>query len=75
MVSLDYTKVRYGDFPRRQHPRLDGSRLTNSSGLWIVFPAYIIYVTGQDILEGLAVASGDAGSVPSVAKILAIKDE
>ncbi|MCJ1478275.1 hypothetical protein MMC13_006952 [Lambiella insularis] len=45
------------------------------NGLWIVFPAYIAYVAGQEILEGLAVASGDAGSTSSVARILAIKDE
>lgn len=32
------------------------------SGAWIVFPSYMVYVFGREILQGLAVASGTAGS-------------
>ena len=41
----------------------------------MVFPAYMIYVFGEELLEALAIASGESGSTTSVGKILAIKDE
>ena len=44
------------------------------SGLWIVFPSYMIYVFGQEILEGLAIASGEDPGM-SRKSTLAIKDE
>ncbi|KAG4029087.1 hypothetical protein MFRU_017g00250 [Monilinia fructicola] len=33
------------------------------NGAWIVVPSYIIYVTGSEILQGLAIAAG--GAIPS----------
>jgi len=42
------------------------------SGAWIVFPIYMIYVFGQEMLEGLAIASGESGTVK---RTLAIKNE
>jgi len=41
----------------------------------MVFPAYMIYVFGQELLEALAIASGEPASTVSIGKILAIKDE
>lgn len=32
------------------------------SGAWIVFPSYMVYVFGREILQGLGVASGTGGS-------------
>lgn len=32
--------------------------LTISSGAWIILPTYMIYVSGSEILQGLAVAAG-----------------
>lgn len=35
------------------------------SGAWLIFPTYMIYVFAQDILQGLAMASGDFTSRPA----------
>lgn len=29
------------------------------SGLWLVFPCYMIYVFGAEILQGLSIAAGE----------------
>ncbi|SLM35542.1 hypothetical protein LPUS_04848 [Lasallia pustulata] len=29
------------------------------NGAWLVFPSYMIYVFGQEILQGLEIASGE----------------
>lgn len=34
--------------------------LIRFSGAWLIFPSYIIYVTGSEIIQGLAIASGGA---------------
>ena len=34
--------------------------LTSSSGAWIVFPTYMIYVFGKEILDGIDAATGVA---------------
>ena len=36
-----------------------------ASGLWLIFPAYMIYTFGADVLDGLAIAGGDTGSMPA----------
>jgi hypothetical protein len=33
-------------------------KTNNASGAWIVFPTYMIYVFGSEILEGLEMAAG-----------------
>ncbi|KAI9838029.1 MAG: hypothetical protein M1819_006183 [Sarea resinae] len=35
------------------------------NGLWLLFPGYIIYVFGREILEGLLIASGGSSSLSS----------
>ncbi|MCJ1407731.1 hypothetical protein MMC19_001802 [Ptychographa xylographoides] len=45
------------------------------NGAWLVFPGYMMYVLGQEMLEAMAVASGNPYSQTSLAKVLAIKDE
>lgn len=30
------------------------------SGAWIVFPAYMLYVSGKEILQGLELATGES---------------
>lgn len=37
------------------------------SGAWLVFPSYMTYTFGRDILDGLAKASGDTSSKPAKA--------
>lgn len=34
----------------------------DSSGAWLAVPSYIIYVTGSEIIQGLAIASGSSRS-------------
>lgn len=34
-------------------------KLTFRSGAWIVFPTYMLYVFGAEILQGLELASGE----------------
>ncbi|MCJ1356386.1 MAG: hypothetical protein MMC33_006381 [Icmadophila ericetorum] len=41
------------------------------NGAWLVVPSYMIYVMGKEILEGLAVATGETGGMNG----WAIKDE
>ena len=36
-----------------------------SSGSWLVFPTYMAFTFATDILQGLAIASGDSSSVPA----------
>lgn len=52
---------------------MNSAPLISSSGPWIVFPIYMISVFGQEILEGLAIATGESDSI--VGKTLAIKNE
>ena len=33
-----------------------------SSGAWLVFPSYMIYLTGSEIIQGLTIAAGAATS-------------
>lgn len=35
-----------------------------SSGAWIILPSYMVFVFARDILQGLAIASGDVSSTP-----------
>ncbi|KAL9612279.1 MAG: hypothetical protein Q9167_003102 [Letrouitia subvulpina] len=35
------------------------------NGSWILLPGYMIFVFGADIVQGLAIASGDIGSSPA----------
>lgn len=44
--------------------------LTVRSGSWIVFPTYMVYAFGAEILEGLAIATG-----AEVPKAIATKEE
>ena len=47
---------------------------TIDSGLWLVFPGYMIYEFARDILHGLSIASGDRSSKPARA-VTPTKDE
>lgn len=38
---------------------------TVGSGLWLVFPSYMVYEFARDILHGLSIASGDRSSKPA----------
>ena len=40
-----------------------------------MFPSYMIYILGQEILEAMAIASGESGNTFSHGMTLAIKDE
>ncbi len=44
------------------------------SGLWLIFPSYMIYHFSKEILHGLSIASGDRSSKPARA-VTPTKDE
>ncbi|CAF9909102.1 hypothetical protein IMSHALPRED_007605 [Imshaugia aleurites] len=44
------------------------------NGLWLLFPSYMIYEFGRDILHGLSIAGGDRSSKPARA-VTPTKDE
>lgn len=44
------------------------------SGAWMVLPSYMVFVFARDILQGLAIASGDVSSGP-VRPVASIKAE
>jgi hypothetical protein len=47
--------------------------LTVASGAWIVVPSYMIYVFGRELVDGLAIASGEDSTAS--AKAVAGKDK
>ena len=67
--------MRDGEEMERLWMRLRESTADNGySGMWLVFPTYMIYILGQEILEGLAIASGEEGGAAAT-KPLTIKEE
>ncbi|MCJ1254802.1 hypothetical protein MMC24_002618 [Lignoscripta atroalba] len=45
------------------------------NGAWIALPSYMVYVFGQEILEGLALASNESIDSEPARDLLAIKNE
>ena len=50
----------YGSFRSKfAIPQIGSTTDEVYSGAWIVFPTYLLYVVGVEILEGLEVATGE----------------
>jgi hypothetical protein len=58
-----------GSFPSKFYPLgrlffLLCTNLNTFSGAWLVFPSYMIYLTGSEILQGLTIVAGGTRSSP-----------
>ena len=73
---MPYHYYSCGLFPSRSHSlKLMGTLLMTPSGAWIALPSYMVYVFGQEILEGLALASNESIDSEPARDLLAIKNE
>ena len=55
-LVVDHTEVSPNDRTFQDHQNAN----MKPSGAWLVFPAYMVYVFGAEILEGLETSSGYA---------------